>query len=231
MANIKLITEGVVLKVMDVFGPIIGANEVNKDIIYCPEEIALRKRAEVTIGRNTMVGSKKDKYELEFISIWLTGIGYSWERQRTSVARTGVMSRYVDSTAKTDIISHKLVPIDLEFSIIMWTSYKEKVDRFIAEYCFLQQDNPQVEFFYDGDKKFEIDLLIRPMIRADDTVSKMFIDGKYWRPEIVFRVEGWLIKDLALKTAKTIHIDTYASDSLERGDDNVLVFSKDITES
>lgn len=231
MADIKTITEAVCIKVQEVFGPLlVDGADINKDIIYAPQDIAMRKRAEATGGKNIAKQPEKDTYRLEFISVWLEDASFSWDRQRSPLARTGVATNFIgDDNSKIRML--KAIPADLDFSITLWTNYKTKADQFISEYCFLQQDNPQLEFFYEGDKKFEIDVHIQPPIALDDNVSKMYIEGKYWRPQVHFKVDGWFIKDVILRTVKTINLDIYMSENIQLKEPEVLVFSETITET
>jgi hypothetical protein len=123
----------------------------------------------------------------------------------------------------------KAVPVDIEYSITLWTLHRQKVEDFIKEYCFLQHSNPNIEFFWEGDKKFEVDFFIRPAIKTEDSVAKMYVEGKYWKPQITFNVEAWLIKDIPISFAKKINLDIYSSNSLTEQDNNVRVLHEQIT--
>lgn len=229
MATIKSITEAVIIKVQETFGPIIDRDEINKDIIYAPDEIAQRLRAERTSGKRTTSMKSTDKYSFEFLNVWLRRSEFSWRRQRTSVARgEGIISSYVDENNKEQLNMHKAVPIDMDFEISLWTLKKERADKFIEEFCFLQQERPELLFYYNENLPLEVDFFIRPSIDEENTFASMFTDGKYWKPTILFEVEGWLIKDLVVRTVKQINIDYYQT--FTQDDDNLL-FSQVIDEN
>lgn len=229
--TLRKIIEGTVIHVADRFGPILPKAAINKDIIYMPTDIALRTRAERYVDKK---GGDSSKYQLEFINVWLEDILYSKPRRRTPIARSGISTQYDNATTKTAIKMFKAVPADLTFSLTMWTKYKDKIDDFISEFIFWQQENPNIEFFIDGDKKVEFDVLIDPALSKDDlTVSRMYQDGKYWKHTYQFLVEGWLFKGVAIKTAKEITLTAYYGE-YEAGvtpDDERKLFENVINES
>ena len=70
--------------------------------------------------------------------------------------------------------------------------------------------------------------MIKPNVRTDDSVSKMYVEGKYWKPQITFQVEGWLIKDIPISYAKTVNLDIYSSNNLTERDSIVKVFHEQV---
>lgn len=223
MADIKTISEAMAVKIQEVFGPLLDRAEINTDIIFCPVDIAQRKRGEQTAGTNKPETENKEKYRFEFFSFWLQDASLSWERNRTPLARHGLNI----GTTNNDVVKYRMVkavPIDLTYTLTFWTLKKERADEFIKQYCFLQFENPQLQFFWEGDKPLEMDFFVRPNARLADSVGKMFVEGKYYRPEVSFLIEGWLLKDIPISFAKTINLDLYASESLTNTDDLVKVF-------
>ena len=81
--------EGVMITISDTFGPILPSRVINKDIIFAPNDLALRLRAEHTEKGFRMNAESKvetaDKYTLDFVNVWMTDIQFSWERQRTGM--------------------------------------------------------------------------------------------------------------------------------------------------
>lgn len=213
------------VKIQEVFGPILDRAEINKDIIYCPSEIAQRRRAEATAGDNKPETQNKEKYSLEFYSFWMQDLQFSWDRNRNPLARHGLNIGFTEND-QVHYRMVKAVPVDLTYSLTFWTLYKEKADSFLKEYCFLQQDNPQIKFFWEGNKPLEMDFFIKPNARLADTVGKMFVEGKYYRPEVTFLIEGWFLKDVPINFARTVNLDLYASESLTNQDELVHVFHK-----
>ena len=219
MDDIQTITEGVAVKIQQVFGPILDTAVINTDILYAPDEVAMRSRADATAGSNRPEKQDKTKYQLEFISFWLDTAEFSWDRNRTPLARQGL--NVGTSTAPRYV---KAAPIDLDFTISLWTLQKSRADEFIKEYCFLQLNNPKLDITWMGTIPLPYQFFIRPMIRQDDTVRKMYVEGKYWKPQISFHVEGWLLKDVPVGIAKTVNLLGYINENLGVVDVNTLAF-------
>lgn len=214
---LRAVTEATVLKIAERFGKVLKSSVVNKDILYAPDELAFRMRAEKD-GRKITTDSEgliqpTDKYTADFMNVWCTSIDFSWERQRTSVARSGIGSNYSDVTpgGKEKAVIQRAVPVDMTFSVSLWTKYRENVEHFIQEFMFWQQDNPNIELFYDEDKKMEFDVKIGPRVEYDDlSVKQQFLEGKYWKYTFSFVVEVWVVKGQAVRTALHIILDMYA---------------------
>jgi len=219
MTNTNMIgrtTEGLVLQIIERFAAVLPNAQVNKDILFAPDELALRLRAE---RDNTVQGMVKNmegkdepttKYKLEFINVWLDRAAFSWQRQRTAVARSGMSIGYDDDTEKNNVKIFKAVPMDMKFYISFWTLHKVQMDAFMQEFMFWQQDDPKVRLYYDEDKKLELDVIIEPEIDIDASkFINMFKDGKYWKHTFRITVESWLFRGVAVRTAKEIHLDTF----------------------
>ncbi len=204
--------EGVVLEVLNRFGYILPSSVVNKDVLFAPDDIALRRRADST-GKGIVINTdgKKEsttKYSLDFINVWLEDVAFSWKRQRTAVARTGI---YIQDPVTGKNIIYKAVPNDMTYAITFWTAERKKMDKFLEEFMFWQQDDPNIDLFYDDNKPLEMDVIIHPAVERDDSkIVNMYKEGKYWKHTIYITVEAWVIKGLAVKTAKTIILDIYA---------------------
>lgn len=204
--------EGVVIEVLDRFGHILPSTIVNKDVFFAPDDIALRRRADSTgKGIEINVAGAKDKttkYSLDFINVWLEDVSFSWKRQRTAIARTGI---YIPDPVTGKNIMYKAVPSDMTYAITFWTAERIKMDKFVEEFMFWQQDNPNIDLFYDDNKPLEMDVIVHPAVERDDSkIVNMYKEGKYWKHTIYITVEAWIIKGLAVKTARTIILDIYA---------------------
>jgi hypothetical protein len=240
---IGLTTEGLFLEIIERFAGVLPKAEVNKDIIFVPDELALRFRGErdrTTQGKAKNVEGKDEpvnKYRLEFINVWLEGAAFSWARQRTAVARTGMNVGYDNEEEKNAVTIFKAVPLDMRFYFSFWTKHKEQMDAFMQTFIFWQQDNPKVRLYYDEDKKLELDIAIEPEIDIDASrFINMFDKGKYWKHTFRMTVDSWLFEGVAVRTAKEIHIDTFISGDVilcsgdEVAEDENKVLSEVITE-
>jgi hypothetical protein len=213
---IRKTTEGVVLAVADKFGLILPSREINKDIMYQPDEIALKMRSMIT-PKSRVVGSSgkeevSNKYSLDFINVWAKDMRFAWKRQRSALALVGLSTQYknVAVNGKENIEMFKAVPVDIEYAISFWTSYKEKMDEFLQEFMFWQFEDPNINLFYDENKPLELDIIFDPSAAMDDSkIAKMFTEGKYWKHTVTITVESWLLRGVMVKTAKTIVLDGY----------------------
>jgi hypothetical protein len=106
---------------------------------------------------------------------------------------------------------YKCVPADMTYAITFWTAERVNMDKFLEEFMFWQQDDPNIDLFYDDNKPLEMDVIVHPAVERDDSkIVNMYKEGKYWKHTIYITVEAWIIKGLAVKTAKTIILDIYA---------------------
>ena len=214
---IRATTEGVVLALSEILGPILPKCEVNRDIIFMPDDLALRFRAELE-KRGPVTGADgketpTDKYTLEFMNVWLYDLNFPWGRNRTPMARTGIATEFGDRTAggKEFVKMHRVMPVNMEFGVTFWTKYKERMDQFIEEFVYWQQTNPVIELYWDDNKPLRLQIAIDSPVGMDvSKISNMFQEGKYWKHTFRFKVESWLIKDVPVRTLKKIILDMYA---------------------
>lgn len=240
MANmIRATSEATAVTLSNKFGIFLPNNIINKDIIYSPDSLALRFRAEKSDRKKVLNPEEKleptDKYLLEFINFWVTKMEFSWDRQRTAVAHSGIEVEYKNLTAggKEYIALYKAVPLDMFYTMTFWTANKEKMDDFIQEFSFWPHENPNIDLFYDDNKSLSLDLLIEPMMVTDDTtITNQFEKGKYWKTSFSFKVESWMLKGEAVRTAKTIYLDIYAPDvGIDPGPEETKVYEGVIDET
>jgi len=236
---IKSTTEGVMIHITDRFGAVLPSAQINRDILFTPDDLALRDRAEA-LGRTYTKDinaylQPSDKTTLNFLSVWLNDVAFSWERQRTNVARTGIATKYHDTTigGHENIEMHVAVPIDLKYSMTYWTRYRESMDMMIQEFMFWTHENPNIEMFYDRDKSLAFQIKIDSRVEHDDMkITAMYREGKYWKHTFGFTVEAWIIKGVVYYTAKTIILKVYAPDvALTPGPDETKVLELDIDSS
>jgi len=209
---IRSITEALVLEVADRFSDALPSERINKDIIYQPIDIALRERAERQVDSKT---AESAKYDLEFINVWLEDLVYAKSRRRIGVSRFGPMTSFNDPNSKTFVKMHRAVPADLTYSITFWTKYKDRMDTFLQEFTFWQEDNPNVGLYYEEDKRLEFDIIVDPATVSAEQVKSMFIEGKYWRYTVNILVEAWILRNVEVRTAKEIQLEAYIADDLK----------------
>lgn len=151
-----------------------------KDVIFCPEDLALRQHAE---------GNAND--QLDFISFWRPGPEFSWDRNRTSVSRRGL-----DVKIGPDVKNTKVIPVDLGYNVIFWTKSLMKLNAFVKEYLFWIQENPNLNVnMLTGTDDAEFDMHYDPV---SIWTSDWFNEGRYHKGKTQLKVDAWLAKETAV---------------------------------
>ena len=194
---LKVIDKGIQALVFEKFKDILGLTDMNRDSVLYPKEVAFRQIAE-----------KRGEAVTEFISLWREPMSFSWERQRTSVARAGIMTQYQNPVTKADIEIVRAVPVDLTYNVWFWTKNYEKYNEIAEKYLFWQQTNPNLFCTYDVDLPLEYDLHFGEL--ADEsTVDRMFDSGVYFVLRVPVKVDGWVFDTSTVKTIQKIVLKVY----------------------
>lgn len=192
------------------FGPLMGLQDQNKDIIMFPKEVAPRQLAE-----------RRGHYDLGFISLWRTMTQYSQARKRTPVAMRGIALNYDNSDAKTAIRSAKAVPADLEYEIQFWSRDLNEMNKVVEEYLFWQYNNPNLDILVDGAYPAEFDLKFGDITDGSST-GEMFDKGLVYTKTLPILMELWIPRFEDVKTVHTAVVSIYEETSGEE----ILVFQK-----
>jgi hypothetical protein len=180
----------------------IAEDNINKGVIQIPKEVAQREIAE-----------KRGEYFLEFMNFWRVGTGFSWDRNRTPVARRGIWLANVDENKKTDTVHVTAVPVDLNYNVWFWTTELDKAYECIEEYLFWQQDFPKVTLKYDDIYELQPDLHFSEIV-DESTVGEKYEVGRYFVFKMPIKIDGWVIKGLSFKTINKIILTLYDKDNV-----------------
>lgn len=183
------------------FGPLMGLQDQNKDIVMFPKEIAPRQLAE-----------RRGHFDLGFISLWRTVTQYSQARKRTPVARVGVALNYDNTTTKTAIRSAKAIPADIEYEVQFWTRDLNEMNKVVEEFLFWQFENPNLDMLIDGTYPVEFDLKFGD-IQDGSSVPEMFEKGLIYVKTLPILVELWIPRFEDVKTVHSVTVSIYDESS------------------
>ena len=212
---LKLIDIGLLTLCFTKFKNDLGISSVLKDTAIRPKEVALRTLAE-----------KRGKSSLEFLSLWREATNFSWPRQRSPLAREGMLLQFSD-TNNTDITRALAVPVDLQYNLWAWSVDLDKINTVTETYLFWQHTDPNLDLLFNGVHPVEFDLSFGPVV-DESPAEAIFEKGVYYGVRMPIQVEAWVMKLDSLKTIKTLVL----KDFLEGEDGNLLLRSQtiDLTE-
>lgn len=198
------------------FGTILGINTlgptqeaaINKGVILCPKAIAKREVAE-----------KRTQIFLEFINIYRSSVNFSWERQRTVVARRGLHALRPDGVTETIRVD----AIDLNYNLWFWSNSLDKINLCVEKYLQWQQDNPKISLTYDEVYMLTPDLIFGAVV-DESNIEDMYSTGKVWTFRMPVKIEAWLPKspEEAEKIIQKIRFTMYDKDEVESYTDIVV---------
>lgn len=214
MANdtfLKILDRGVATLVYNKFKDILGLSSENESIIS-PKEVALRIASE-----------RKGAVKLGLINVWRELTEFDWERQRTPVARRGIMVAYTDDN-KTDILEYKAIPVTMRYSIWFWHREKDVINEVTETYLFWQQTNPNLELLIDDTYPLELDLHVGGEIVDESTFSEKFEMGTYFVVRCPLEMDAWIFETDTLKTIHKIVLSLY--EDRPEGQQDILLFQR-----
>ena len=193
------------------FGSILGASSLNTGCIYFPKEVAQREYAE-----------KTDKNVVNFSSLWMENIQFSWERQRSSVGRHGMGLSVVDRNSTLSTTA-RAVPADMSFELTFWTTDLDTMNKLIEEFLFWVHESPTLFINLGG---FPIEPYLKfKDISDSSTIKNMYNVGKYFVYSQKIQMEGWIPKFDTDWVIKEITLTGYTGTK----DNKIQVFQDVIT--
>ncbi len=204
------ITQGVDLAVRTLlyskFSDLLGISfsTIYNQILQYPREVALRERSEKT-------GSDV----LEFMNFWRMSTSPSWGRQRTPLARRGIM---VGRNSSGPIIV-KAQPVDLNYNFWVWSKSLETVYQCVERYILWQHNSPKVNLEYEFDDGHTYDY--SPDLHFGEVVDESTFAEKYTKGVLVIykfpiKLDGWVLdsSDSGGGIVTKIRVTIYDKDDL-----------------
>jgi hypothetical protein len=183
-----------------------GLNLVNQDVIFAPEENALRVRAERKNGTDAV----------EFISYWRTDTQFDWKRQKTSAGVRGLYGVQSGTTLE----GQKAVPVLLTYDMTYHTRVMRNVNSFTERYLFWLHNMPRLFFTFQS-SEIPQGLDIVSLTHPEITVNDWFNDSRYYKVKCRFSVEGWIFENVNISEVTQINLDIYMENNT--GKNPVLV--------
>jgi len=196
MSFIKTLDESVKAAVFTKFGSYFGLTDIDKDIVFFPKDIQMRKIAE-----------KRGSDTVEFIGLWRNGIEFDWARNNSPVARRGLSLEYTDA-GMTGIVTAKAVPVKISYDMWFWTRCLDTMMNATEGYLFWQFNNPNLILNYMDRYPLELDLGFGAVI--DETPYAQVYDiGTYYVSRMPITLDGWIFTTFDAKTILTIILKVY----------------------
>lgn len=185
------------------FEDLLDLVSINRGVVFYPKEVAFR-----------MIAEKKGTAISEFINVWRVSIAPSMERQRTPVARRGMVMKYVDDTDLVASTVVKAMPVDLEYNVWFWTKNIENINLIAERYLFWQQDNPNLSLYYNTIYPVEFDLHFGELV-DESNVPSMLDKGNHFCMRVPIKMDGWVfVGDNDSKIIQKIELELYDSQNL-----------------
>lgn len=200
--------------------PDLGEGEdesIRLGVLHVPRDIAQRVAAE-----------RRGKTFLEFINFWRTETRFSWERQRTPVARRGLWLNYSSGT-KVATVHAKAVPVNLSYSAWFWSVDRDKVYDCINEYMFWLHNSPRISLTFNDVYSLE------PYLKFSEAVDESTVPSQFQKGAVhVFRmpivVEGWLVDSDSFGVVHKIRLTFYDKNEVTNYEDIIVEDSDQDTE-
>jgi hypothetical protein len=218
---IKTLDDAMKVLVFTKFSPYFSLVNSASDIVFAPESIAQRQVAE-----------KRGANQLEFISLWRTGIIFDWERQRSPVARRGINLRYTDEDSKESIVTVKAVPAKITYDLYFWSKDLDKVVEATENYVFWQHVNPNLLFSYGDQYPMQMNLHFGSVTDVSP-LAQAYEKGIYFVYKMPIVLDGWIFALESTKTILKIVLDIYYTEgelSTATIDNSTFLVSYNITE-
>lgn len=174
------------------FKDIFSFTSVNTGVLQFPRDVAYRKIAE-----------KTGELALDFINVWKTNLKYSWDKQRTSLARRGIS---IPATSVSPTLTNiKAVPVDIEYEISFWSKNLDRINQAIESYFLWQHDNPTLSILYNDLFPIDPKLHFAGDVQDHSTVPIMFDKGTIFTYSCSARLDGWILQSDGDEDVSAIH--------------------------
>lgn len=200
------------------FGSILGIDtlaattedSINKGVVICPKGIAQR-----------MVSEKRGENFLEFINIYPSEMAFSWERNRTNVARRGF--RYQKTATSVGVVQAD--PIDLTYDMWFWSTSLDKVRLCMEKYIQWQHDVPKLSITFFTNFSMNPDISFKPVV-DESAIEDIFNTGKVWVYKMSAKIDAWLPRlETEEKEIHKISLAGYDSSNVVNGYNDIAVVS------
>jgi len=176
-------------------------DKINKSVIQMHKDVALRT-----------ISEKRGYDSLEFMNFYRVGVSPSWERQRTPLARKGLIVPMANGLPRRV----KAQPIDIRYNAWFWTKDLDKAYQIIEDYIMWQHETPTLEIVYNDLYTLQPWLHFGEVI-DESTVPNEYNKGRYFVYRMPIKLDAWVLKsddDIGIinKIQMTLYDKDYVTD-------------------
>lgn len=198
------------------FGTTLSLTDEDIDIVFAPKELQMRKEAE-----------KQAKDIVNFIGYWSNISGLDWTRVNTPAARRGMALEYTDEF-QTSMVQAKAVPVDIDYTVTIWTKDLDLIRQCAELYLFWQFSNPNLILNYLDTYPLELDLTFGKVV--DESPYHAFYEkGPYFVSSFPIHLCGWIFSSFTSKTVTSIILKLYVREGTAPNTVDTLISTQTIT--
>lgn len=188
---LTLLDKAVRVKLYYKFKDFMGFEDINKDSMIQPKDIAQRKRAE-----------KEEANKLEFFNLWRNSTSQALYRERPVVAIQGIAVPNMEGAGG---YIYKFNSRDLHYSSWFWSEDKDKLNKVESVFSFWNFRDPKLNIMVDTYYPLDMDIMIGDT-SYESSGEVQYTKGKIYILRVDFTVEGWILnpEDVKEETAKQI---------------------------
>jgi hypothetical protein len=196
-----------------------GRDDAPRDVLWCPSDIALRRRAEQSSRL-----SRAPESHMPFMSFWRPDVKWNTQRANTPLARDGALT----GDARTYI--YQMRPVDVYLQVDHWSRKHTDHEAAIENYFRWSAPPTQMSLTDDAGVVFNL-----PMWFGEGTdnsqIMKVYDLGEIYRWTFTFWVGSYVVTGSSsfalIETVKTRWLDYGATGETE---DAVLIKAVDLVE-
>ena len=196
MSFIKTLDEAMKTLVFNKFASYFSLTDIDKDIVFFPKDIQMRKIAE-----------KRGSDSVEFIGLWRTGIQQDRSRRNSPVARRGISLNYTDA-GKSEIVTAKALPVSITYDVWFWSRCLDTIMEATEAYLFWQFNNPNLILNYLDEYPLELDMKFGAIV-DESPYSQVYDIGTYYVSRMPISLDGWIFTTFDSKTILKIILKVY----------------------
>jgi len=193
---IKTMDEGMKTLVFAKFQSYFDMTVERTDLVFAPKQVAQR-----------MLSEKRGANITEFISIWRPNLAFDWTRQRSPLARRGMLLRYDDESTKAAFVNLKAVPITMNYDVYFWSKSLDKIMEATEAYAFWVHTQPQLVLDYNDE--FPLEMYMKFGGLVDETDYNIYDKGTHFVFRAPIELEGWIITSSTPGSILTIYLDVW----------------------
>jgi hypothetical protein len=196
-----------------------GRDDAPRDVLWCPPEIAMRRRQEQSSRLN-----RSPEQNMPFLSFWRTAVSPDKSRRNVPMAVDGV------PTDSTRVMRYTLRPVFIVLQAEHWAD--KHVDHEGAIENFIRWTDPLPELVVTDSNGVVFQLPMWVLDPQDNSrISEVFEAGEIYRETFVFRLNGYVVTSSSgYKPIETIKWNIWDYSATGDTDDAVLIKQVELTE-